>query len=97
MTSSRCNRNGASQKSVNKTKGNMETQRNSNAPGKPSGPGQQGVQEQDRESLSANSASVKDKAVAASRMAASSKADDKSDCIGLVLMAEATPAVLLVR
>lgn len=39
----------ASQKSVNKTKGIMESQHNPNEPGKPGGPGQQGGQDKDRE------------------------------------------------
>jgi hypothetical protein len=43
------NRYRASQKSVNTTKGNMESQQNPNEPGQPTAPGQQGGQEQDRE------------------------------------------------
>jgi hypothetical protein len=39
----------ANQKSVNKTKGIMESQHNPNEPGKPGGPGQQGGQDKDRE------------------------------------------------
>jgi hypothetical protein len=39
----------ASQKSVNKTKGIMESQQNPNEPGKPGGPRQQGGQDKDQE------------------------------------------------
>ena len=55
----------------------MDTQQNPNEPGKPNAPGQQGGQQQDRDKqeVTVNSASVKNK-VAVNRVAAS-KADDK--------------------
>jgi hypothetical protein len=74
----------------------MDTQQNPNEPGKSPSPGQQGGQEQDRErerSVNVSGASRKNKVVV--NRAAVSKADAKTDSVGINERREVTPAAYL--